>query len=64
MRVASRNPGLWAAIFRANRVPVLSAVNAFRGKLAEFYRLLDAGDEAGLVAWLAEAKRGRDALGR
>ncbi|MBA4064767.1 MAG: prephenate dehydrogenase/arogenate dehydrogenase family protein [Isosphaera sp.] len=63
-RIAAGDPGLWAAIFLANRVPVLSAVNAFRDKLAEFYQLLDAGDGAGLVAWLAEAKRGRDALGR
>jgi prephenate dehydrogenase len=62
-RIASGDPGLWAAIFSANREPVLSAVNAFRNKLAEFYGLLDAGDGAGLVRWLAEAKQVRDALG-
>ncbi len=62
-RLASGDPRLWAAIFRANRAPVISAVNAFREQLDRFCELLQHGDGTALVEWLAEAKRGRDALG-
>jgi prephenate dehydrogenase len=62
-RIAAGDPQLWAAIFEANRDAVLSAVDSFANRLAEFRRLLDAGDHAGLVNWLAEGKQVRDALG-
>jgi len=62
-RLASGDPDLWAAIFQANTAPVISAVNAFREQLDHFCELLQRGDGAALVDWLAEAKRGRDALG-
>ncbi|HJZ55292.1 MAG TPA: prephenate dehydrogenase/arogenate dehydrogenase family protein [Gemmataceae bacterium] len=62
-RIAGGDPNLWAAIFQANRDAVLGAVAQFTGRLGEFRRLLEAGDGAGLVRWLSEAKQVRDALG-
>ncbi len=62
-RIAAGDPSLWAAIFLANRDPVLSSLRVFTDQMAEFQRLLEAGDGAGLVRWLAEAKQVRDALG-
>jgi cyclohexadieny/prephenate dehydrogenase len=62
-RIASGDPELWAAIFRANRDAVLAALSAFTERLAEFRHLLETGDGAGLVRWLAEGKQVRDALG-
>ncbi len=62
-RIAASNPELWAAIFQANRDPVLSALSAFTDRLSEFRRLLEAGDRAGLVKWFMEGKQVRDALG-
>jgi len=62
-RIAAGDPDLWTAIFEANRDAVLSAVDAFTGKMTEFRTLLAAGDRAGVARWLAEGKRVRDALG-
>jgi prephenate dehydrogenase len=62
-RIAAGDPHLWAAIFRANREPVLAALRAFTERIDEFKRLLEAGDGAGLVRWLTEGKQVRDALG-
>jgi cyclohexadieny/prephenate dehydrogenase len=62
-RIAAGDPGLWSAIFLANRSAVLAALAGFSTRLAEFRRLLEAGDGAGLLDWLSEAKRVRDALG-
>lgn len=62
-RVAAGDPHLWAAIFLSNREPVLAALARFREQLDRFGLLLERGDGAGLAAWLAEAKRGRDAVG-
>lgn len=62
-RIAAGDAALWAAIFEANRGPVLGALRAFTDRMAEFQRLLEAGDTPGLVRWLAEAKQVRDALG-
>jgi prephenate dehydrogenase len=62
-RIAAGDPALWAAIFLANRDGVLSALAAFTDRLTEFRHLLEAGDGAGLVKWLAEGKQVRDALG-
>ncbi|VTU02687.1 cyclohexadienyl dehydrogenase : Prephenate dehydrogenase OS=Blastopirellula marina DSM 3645 GN=DSM3645_06204 PE=4 SV=1: PDH [Gemmataceae bacterium] len=61
-RIAAGDPGLWAAIFQANRDPVLSSLRVFNQHMLEFQRLLEAGDGAGLVRWLADAKQVRDAL--
>jgi prephenate dehydrogenase len=62
-RIAASDPRLWAAIFEANRPATLAALTAFTDRLNEFRTLLEAGDRAGLVAWLAHGKQVRDALG-
>ncbi|HVK16315.1 MAG TPA: prephenate dehydrogenase/arogenate dehydrogenase family protein [Fimbriiglobus sp.] len=62
-RIAGADPDLWAAIFEANRDAVLAATDRFADRMAEFRRVLAAGDRAGLVRWLAEGKKVRDALG-
>jgi prephenate dehydrogenase len=62
-RIAAGDPELWAAIFLANRDAVRAALHTFTARMAEFQRLLDAGDGSGLVRWLTEAKQVRDALG-
>jgi cyclohexadieny/prephenate dehydrogenase len=62
-RIAAGDPDLWAAIFRANREAVLSAVDRFTDRMNQFRQFLAADDRAGLVRWLAEGKRVRDALG-
>lgn len=62
-RIAAGDPTLWAAIFQANREQVLAALHKFNNHMAEFQRLLEADDKAGLVAWLTEGKQVRDALG-
>jgi len=62
-RIAGSDPHLWAAIFQANRDAVLAALDRFTARLDAFRELLEVGDRDGLVQWLAEAKRVRDALG-
>jgi prephenate dehydrogenase len=62
-RIAAGDPALWTAIFLANRGAVLAALAGFTERLGEFRKLLEAGDGAGLVRWLHEAKQVRDALG-
>jgi prephenate dehydrogenase len=62
-RIAGGSPELWVPIFQANRDEVLAALDRFTDRLAEFRRLLEAGDGAGLARWLADAKQVRDALG-
>ena len=62
-RIAAGDPELWAAIFEANRDAVLAAAARFTDRLAEFRQALADGDHAGLVHWLAEGKKVRDALG-
>lgn len=62
-RIAAGDPHLWAAIFQANRESVLAALAAFTDRLSDFRNLLEAGEGAGLIRWLTEAKQVRDALG-
>lgn len=62
-RVAAGDPALWAPIFLSNRAAVLDNLAELTDRLADFRRLLEAGDGAGLVRWLADAKQVRDALG-
>jgi prephenate dehydrogenase len=62
-RIAAGNPRMWASIFLENREPLGQALNLFADRLNELRRLLEAGDSAGLVKWLTEAKQVRDALG-
>jgi len=62
-RIAAGDPELWAAIFEANRDAVLSGTSELVDRLLEFQRRLEARDRAGVVHWLGEGKRIRDALG-
>jgi len=62
-RIAAGDPELWAAIFLANRDALRLALATFSERMTEFRQLLEAGDGAGLVRWLAEGKQVRDALG-
>lgn len=62
-RVAGGDAHLWAAIFRANKDAVLDAATQFADRMNQFRSLLEADDLPGLVRWLEEAKKVRDALG-
>ncbi len=57
-RVAAADAALWAGIFLENRQPVLNALDTFEARLAEFRAALEAGDQAGIIAWW-DAARGR-----
>jgi prephenate dehydrogenase len=60
-RVAGADAALWAAIFLANRAPVLHALDEFQTQLAAFRAALDASDAAALQRWweTARAQRAR-----
>jgi prephenate dehydrogenase len=62
-RIAAAAPGIWEPIFRTNRDAVLESADRFAARFDEFRRLLRADDGPGLVRWLSEGKRVRDALG-
>jgi prephenate dehydrogenase len=62
-RIAGASPAIWEPIFRTNKEEVLAACAMFAKQLAEFQRLLEAEDTAGLIQWLNEGKKVRDALG-
>jgi len=62
-RIAAGDPELWAAIFEANGPAVLGAVDHFLLRIQDFQRFVATGDHDGLIHWLAEGKRVRDALG-
>jgi cyclohexadieny/prephenate dehydrogenase len=62
-RIAAGDPELWAAIFQANRPAVLAGLQRFVDHLDEFRKLLEHDDGPGLMRYLAEGKRVRDALG-
>ncbi len=60
-RVAGSDAGLWTAIFRENRVPVLQALARFQDQLDQFRQALEADAENELHAWwdAARARRNR-----
>jgi prephenate dehydrogenase len=62
-RVASGDPSLWTGIFRQNRASVLEVLDRLGEHLAGFRAALAADDAALIDNWLAQGKRGRDALG-
>ncbi|QEL18231.1 prephenate dehydrogenase [Limnoglobus roseus] len=62
-RIASASAAIWEPIFRTNRREVLASCAAFAERFDEFRRLLEAEDGPGLIHWLNEGKRVRDALG-
>ena len=62
-RIAGRRPRPVGGDLPGEPDAVLAALDQFTERLGEFRQLLEAGDGAGLVRWLAEAKQVRDALG-
>jgi cyclohexadieny/prephenate dehydrogenase len=62
-RIAGGDAELWAAIFEANRAAVLNGIGKFQNRIFDLKQHLMSHDHAGLVQWLAEGKRVRDALG-
>jgi prephenate dehydrogenase len=62
-RVASGDPSLWTGIFKQNRASVLEVLDRLGEHLAGFRAALEADDSALINDWLAQGKRGRDALG-
>ena len=63
-RLAASEPALWTEIFLMNRDELLPALRSLEEPLGELERALEAGDAAGLTAWLrrgAEWRRRLDA---
>jgi prephenate dehydrogenase len=63
-RLASGDPGLWAAIFLSNRPAVLAALERLGEQLERFRQALSAGDREELEALLRQGKQVRDGLTR
>jgi prephenate dehydrogenase len=62
-RIAAAAPAIWEPIFRTNRAEVLAACEAFIQQFQAFQTLLADDNGEGLIRWLTEGKRVRDALG-
>src|SRR5262249_60529133 len=58
-RVAGADTGLWTAIFRENRGPMLKALDSLRDRLASFQYALMTDDEDAIRRWWDEARRRR-----
>jgi prephenate dehydrogenase len=59
-RVAAADTGLWTAIFRENRGPLLKALGALQESLDAFKYALMTDDEVAIRQWWTEAKHRRD----
>jgi prephenate dehydrogenase len=55
-RVAAADTGLWAAIFRDNRGPLLKALDSIRDRLASFQYALMTDDEDAIRRWWDEGR--------
>lgn len=58
-RVAAADTGLWTAIFRDNRGPLLKALDSLRDRLSGFQYALMTDDEDAIRRWWDEARHGR-----
>jgi prephenate dehydrogenase len=58
-RVAAADTGLWTAIFRDNRGPLLKALDSLRERLAGFQYALMTDDEEAIRRWWDEARQRR-----
>jgi prephenate dehydrogenase len=58
-RVAAAETGLWTAIFRDNRGPLLKALGTLRGCLDAFEYALMTDDEAAIRSWWEHGRRRR-----
>jgi prephenate dehydrogenase len=59
-RVAAADTGLWTAIFRENRGPLLKALDSLQGRLAGFKYALMTDDEEAIRRWWEQARQRRD----
>ena len=58
-RVAAADTGLWTAIFRDNRGPLLKALDSLQDRLASFKYALMTDDEEAIRRWWDEARQRR-----
>ena len=58
-RVAAADAGLWTAIFRENRGPLLKALDSLQAVLADFKYALMTDDEQAIGSWWEQAKQRR-----
>lgn len=58
-RLAAGHAGLWADIFLANRAATLAALAQFKAEVADFERLIEAGDNAKLEEKIAPIAKAR-----
>jgi prephenate dehydrogenase len=63
-RLAASSPELWIEILLYNRPALAEALRATEAATAELRRLIEAGDAAGLRAYLEAARRFREGLDR
>lgn len=61
-RLASGSPEMWCDIALANRAALICALASYREGLADFQRMLEAGDGPALLKYFAQAKERRDSL--
>jgi len=59
-RVAAADPGIWTAIFRDNRGPLLKALGTLQERLDAFKYALMTDDEEAIRHWWNQAKERRD----
>ncbi len=59
-RVAAADTGLWTAIFRDNRGPILKALDSLQDRLADFKYALMTDDEEAIRRWWDQARHRRD----
>ena len=59
-RVAAADTGIWTAIFRENRGPLLKALDSLQERLAGFKYALMTDDEEAIRRWWEQAKYRRD----
>jgi prephenate dehydrogenase len=59
-RVAAADTGLWTAIFRENRGPLLKALDSLQARLAHFKYALMTDDEEAIRHWWDQARHHRD----
>ena len=59
-RVAAADTGLWTAIFRDNRGPLLKALGTLQERLDAFKYALMTDDEEAIGRWWHQAKERRD----
>ncbi len=61
-RVAAGDPEMWAAICRENREAIRGELQRFADSVRKLQQMIDDGDDAGLLTWLAAAKTIRDQI--